>query len=33
MVGAEAFASWQKHDYTEPFSTKSHAEEIEININ
>ena len=33
MVGAEAFVSWQKHDYTEPFSTKSHAEEIEININ
>ena len=32
-VGAEAFVSWQKHDYTEPFSTKSHAEEIEININ
>lgn len=32
-LGAEAFVSWQKHDYTEPFSTKSHAEEIEININ
>jgi len=31
-VGAEAYASWQKHDYTEPFSTKSHAEEIEIKI-
>jgi len=32
-IAAEAFASWQKHDYTEPFSIKSHAEEIEININ
>ncbi len=32
-IGAEAFVSWQKHDYTEPFSTKSHAGEIEININ
>lgn len=31
-LGAEAFVSWQKHDYTEPFSTKSHAGEIEINI-
>ena len=31
-IGAEAFVSWQKHDYTEPFSTKSHAGEIEINI-
>ena len=32
-IGAEAFVSWQKHDYTEPFSTKSRAGEIEININ
>ena len=32
-VGAEAFVSWQKHDYTEPFSTKAQAKEIEIKIN
>ena len=32
-LGAEAFVSWQKHDYTEPFSTKAHAKEIEIKIN
>ena len=32
-VGAEAYISWQKHDYTEPFSTKSHSKEIEIKIN
>ena len=32
-VGAEAFVSWQKHDYVEPFSTKAHAKEIEIKIN
>ena len=32
-VGAEAYVSWQKHDYTESFSTKSHAKEIEIKIN
>ena len=31
-VGAEASVSWQKHDYTEPFSTKSHSKEIEIRI-
>jgi hypothetical protein len=31
-IGAEAFVSWQKHDYTEPYSTKSHAGEIDINI-
>ena len=31
-VGAEAYVSWQKHDYTEPFSTKSHSKEIEITI-
>ena len=32
-IGAEAFVSWQKHDYTEPFSTKAQAKEIEIKIN
>ena len=32
-VGAEVNVSWQKHDYTEPFSSKSHAKEIEIKIN
>ena len=32
-IGAEVYVSWQKHDYTEPFSTKSHAKEIEIKIN
>lgn len=32
-VAAEAFVSWQKHDYTESFSTKSQAKEIEIKIN
>ncbi len=32
-IGAEINVSWQKHDYTEPFSNKSHAKEIEIKIN
>ena len=32
-IGAEVNVSWQKHDYTEPFSTKSNAKEIEIKIN
>jgi hypothetical protein len=32
-IGAEAYVSWQKHDYTEPFKTKSNAKEIEIKIN
>ena len=31
-IGAEAFASWQKHDYSEPTSIKNHAKEIEITI-
>ncbi len=31
-IGAEVYVSWQKHDYTEPFSTKSNAQEIEIKI-
>jgi hypothetical protein len=33
MIGAEAYIEWQKHDYTEPFNSKSHAKEIEIKIN
>ena len=32
-IGAEAFASWQKHDFTEPGSVKNHSSEIEITIN
>ena len=31
-VGAEAFASWQKHDYTEPGSIKNSSAEIEVQI-
>jgi len=33
VVGAEVYVEWQKHDYTEPFSTKFNAKEIEIKIN
>lgn len=32
-IGAEAFASWQKHLYTEPANVKNQAKEIEIQIN
>ena len=32
-VTAEVFASWQKHDYTEPGSIKNNSKEIEVNIN
>lgn len=32
-IGAEVWASWQKHDYTEPFSGKAQANEIEVVIN
>lgn len=32
-ISAEAWASWQKHDYTELGSIKNHAKEIEIKIN
>lgn len=32
-LSAEAFASWQKHDYTEPGSVKNNSGEIEITIN
>lgn len=31
-IGAEVSVSWLKHDYTEPFSDKSHSKEIEIEI-
>ena len=32
-IGAEAFASWQKHDFTEPGNVKNNSGEIEITIN
>lgn len=32
-IGAEVFASWQKHDYTESGSIKNNSKEIEITIN
>ncbi|MDX1595958.1 MAG: hypothetical protein R3327_03365 [Nitrosopumilaceae archaeon] len=32
-IGAEAFASWQKHEFTEPGSVKNSAKEIEVTIN
>ncbi len=32
-LGAEAWASWQKHDYTESDNAKNQAKEIEIEIN
>lgn len=32
-ISAEVFASWQKHDYTEPGSIKNNSKEIEIDIN
>ena len=32
-IGAETFASWQKHDYTEAGSVKNNSNEIEITIN
>ena len=32
-LSAEAFASWQKHDYTEPESVKNSSGEIDITIN
>lgn len=32
-VTAEVFASWQKHDYTEPGNVKNNSREIEVNIN
>ena len=32
-IGAETFASWQKHDYTESGNVKNNSKEIEIAIN
>jgi hypothetical protein len=32
-IGVEVFASWQKHDYTEPGNIKNNSKEIEITIN
>lgn len=32
-LSAEAFASWQKHEFTEPGSVKNNSGEIEITIN
>ena len=32
-ISAEAFASWQKHDFTEPGNVKNNSREIEIIIN
>lgn len=32
-IGAETWASWQKHDYTESDNAKNQAKEIEIKIN
>ena len=32
-ITAEVFASWQKHDYTEPGNIKNNSREIEVNIN
>lgn len=32
-ISAEAFASWQKHDYIDSGNAKNHAKEIEITIN
>lgn len=32
-IGAEAFASWQKHEFTEPGNVKNSSKEIEIEIN
>ena len=32
-IGAQVFASWQKHEYTDPDNIKSNSKEIEIVIN
>ena len=32
-IGAEAFTSWQSHEFIEKGDSKSHAKEIEISIN
>ncbi len=31
-IGAEVYASWQKHHYTEPGSIKNRSEEIEVAV-
>jgi hypothetical protein len=31
-IGAEVYASWQKHHFSEPDDVKSNAKEIEITI-
>jgi len=32
-IGAEVYASWQKHEYVESDSIKNNSKEIEINVN
>lgn len=32
-IGVEVFASWQKHDFTEPGNIKNNSKEIEVIIN
>ena len=32
-IGAEAFASWQSHEFVQKGDSKSQAKEIEISIN
>ena len=32
-IEAEVFASWQKHDYTDPGNIKNNSQEMEITIN
>ena len=32
-IGAEVYASWQKHDYTESGNIKNNSKEIEITVN
>lgn len=31
-MAAEVFASWQRHEYTEPGTVKNHSDEIEITV-
>ena len=32
-IGAEVFASWNKHEYVDADQEKTHAKEIEVKIN
>lgn len=32
-ISAEVFASWQRHEYTEPGTVKNHSNELEIVVN